>query len=124
MNYFKARQIADGSGWRYTVRNGDYIVATAGCADTLHVHATAEDAERCAAEWVVATARLDVTVATNTSVHRCSLPSCDNLIATDGPNAAMLGVGMASIHPLCPDHLNAGGVRALVGDRLGEVMSS
>lgn len=48
MNYAEARQLADGSGWHFTVRNDDRIWAASCCR--TQIPATAEDVA--ASDWI------------------------------------------------------------------------
>jgi hypothetical protein len=125
MNYYGVRQLVKG-GYHYTCRNDSTIWPAAGCRDHLdQPHETEAAARRCAANWVVENATYDVTLDVEHNVPRCALPECKALVNVDGkPNGASYGVGMKHFVPLCEDHLNMAGVRVLVGDDLGTVISS
>ena len=125
MNYYRARQRADGSGWAWTTMNDGHVRASDSCvtwpegppadvAEALagikpigpdHVHATREEAERCYFEWEATNLR---ELTWKDAQHPCQYPGCDiwTQKAVEAPHST-------KIADLCDDHRNADGWKAV-----------
>lgn len=76
-------------------------------------HPTKEEAYACATQYMLNTARWDVTVDTKTSVPRCEFPECSTLVH-DGRGVSY-GFGMSHISVLCPEHRNRVSLAEIAG---------